>query len=549
MQAVTFQEPGEVQVDDRPEPELLGPTTRSCASRPPASAAPTSTSTTAACRSSPGFTLGHEFVGTVLAAGDEVTQVGEGDRVLGCYCTACGNCFFCRRGVFHKCDDGRVFGHGKTLGSLQGAQAEQVLVPHANLTLRRVPEGMSDDVALFAGDVMGTGYHAVDQTKIRPGDTVAVLGLGPVGLCAVQAARAAGASRVVAIDSVEERLEMAESFGAEAIHLTEGDPRAAVKTATEGRGVDGAIDAVGHPDALELACRITRKAGTVSAIGVYAERIEVHMGIVWIKALTLKTGHANVIGHVDRVLCNARRRRARPRPARYAPHEARGRGRGVRGLRPPRGPQDRDEAMSVERGTAALLTRRREILAQGAEPLGWKIGFNVPATQKRLGIDAPLAGFLTTDSLIEDSWNEYPVIVESEVALEIGADGRSIAALLPALEIADEPDLDLEIEQILAGNIFHRAVAFGPRVETQEPGAARILVNGEEQHTVPAEETGERLEAMIEAVAARLADAGEELRAGDLIITGIIAPPHKAEPGDTVRLELEALGGVELRFT
>ena len=206
--------------------------------------------------------------------------------------------------------------------------------------------------------------------------------------------------------------------------------------------------------------------------------------------------------------------------------------------------------MSVERGTAALLMRRREILAQGAEPLGWKIGFNVPATQERLGIDAPLAGFLTTDSLIEDgSWDEYPVIVESEVALEIGADGRSIAALFPALEIADEPDLDMEVEQILAGNIFHRAVAFGPRVETQEPGAARILVNGEEQHTVPAEETGERLEAMIEAVAARLADAGEELRAGDRIITGIIAPPHKAEPGDTVRLELESLGGVELRFS
>ena len=126
---------------------------------------------------------------------------------------------------------------------------------------------------------------------------------------------------------------------------------------------------------------------------------------------------------------------------------------------------------------------------------------------------------------------------------------RSIAALFPALEIADEPDLDMEIEQILAGNIFHRAVAFGPRVETQEPGAARIIVNGEEQHTVPADETGKRLEAMVEAVAARLADAGEELRAGDRIITGIIAPPHKAEPGDTVRLELEALGGVELRFS
>jgi 2-desacetyl-2-hydroxyethyl bacteriochlorophyllide A dehydrogenase len=177
-----------------------------------------------------------------------------------------------------------------------------VLVPHANLTLRRVPEGMSDDVALFAGDVMGTGWHAVDQAGIRPGDSAAVLGLGPVGLCAVQAAKAAGAAKVIAIDTVADRLALAESFGAQAVHLTDDDPRAAVKAATDGRGVDAAVDAVGHPDALELACRVTRKAGTVTAIGVYAERVQVHMGIVWIKALTLKTGHANVIGHVDRVL-------------------------------------------------------------------------------------------------------------------------------------------------------------------------------------------------------------------------------------------------------
>ena len=302
MQAVTFQAPGEVRVEDRPEPGLEA-----------RDDAIVRVEATGVCGSDlhlyhgriaiePGFTLGHEFVGTVLAAGDGVSEVAPGDRVLGCYCSACGNCFFCRRGDFHQCDDGRVFGHGKTLGSLQGAQAEQVLVPHANLTLRRVPAGMSDDVALFAGDVMGTGWHAVDQAGIRPGDSVAVLGLGPVGLCAVQAARAAGAARVVAIDSVADRLELARSFGAQPVHLTDEDPRSAVRAATDGRGVDAAIDAVGHPDALELACRVTRKAGTVSATGVYAERMELHMGIVWIKGLTLRTGQANVIGHVDRVL-------------------------------------------------------------------------------------------------------------------------------------------------------------------------------------------------------------------------------------------------------
>ncbi len=201
--------------------------------------------------------------------------------------------------------------------------------------------------------------------------------------------------------------------------------------------------------------------------------------------------------------------------------------------------------MSVETGTEAMLTRRREILAQGAEPIGWKVGFNVPEIQRKLGIDAPLAGFLTTDSLIEGEWDEYPVIVESEVAVEIGDDGRSIVALLPALEIADPPELDLEIEQILAGNIFHRAVAFGPRVEATEPGPGRILVNGEEQHAVKPE----GLEQMVAAVAARLEAAGEELRPGDRIITGVLAPPHKASEGDTVRLELESVGSVELRFS
>ena len=201
--------------------------------------------------------------------------------------------------------------------------------------------------------------------------------------------------------------------------------------------------------------------------------------------------------------------------------------------------------MSIETGTEALLMRRREILAQGAEPIGWKVGFNVPEIQRKLGLDAPLAGFLTSDTLVQDSWSDYPVLVESEVGVEIGDDGRSVAALMPALELTDPPQLDLELEQILAGNIFHRAVAFGPRVEAGDAGSGRILVNGEEQHAVSAGP----LEDMIDAVAARLEAAGEELRPGDRIITGVLAPPHEAQPGDTVRLELDDVGGVELRFS
>jgi 2-keto-4-pentenoate hydratase len=196
--------------------------------------------------------------------------------------------------------------------------------------------------------------------------------------------------------------------------------------------------------------------------------------------------------------------------------------------------------------------RRRERLAQGAEPIGWKIGFNVSAAQEKLGIDGPVVGFLSTDGLHEDgaevSLDGGPVVIESEVAVEIGPDGRSIAALLPALEVADQPDLDQDVETILAGNIFHRAVAFGPRVETPTPGGGRILVNGEVEHSMAPAETGAHLEQMVEVVRRRLAAVDEDLLPGQRIITGILAPPHLAQPGDLVRLELDELGGVELRF-
>src|SRR5437879_6597656 len=201
MRAVTFRAPGEVLVADVPEPEIVS--SRDAIVRIEASGV---------CGSDlhiyhgrvkiePGFTIGHEYVGTVLETGAEVSTVSAGDRVLGCFQSACGRCFFCRRGWFHKCDHSRTFGHGATLGSLPGTQAERALVPNADLVLREVPAGMSDAVALFAGDVMGTGYHAVVESGLRPGDSVAVLGLGPVGLCAVQAARAVGAARGTGVDS------------------------------------------------------------------------------------------------------------------------------------------------------------------------------------------------------------------------------------------------------------------------------------------------------------------------------------------------------------
>jgi len=302
MRAVTFQAPNEVAVEDVPEPELGRPDD-----------AIVQIDASGICGSDlhiyhgrvpvePGFTIGHEFVGTVLAAGPEFERATVGERVLGCFHTACATCAPCIRGDYHRCAHGRTFGHGSKLGDLQGAQAERLLVPRANLTLRRVPEGMSDEVALFAGDVLGTGYHAVTHAGLRSGDTAAVLGLGPVGLCAIQAARAAGATQVFAIDTVSERLDMARRFGATPIHLTDEDPKRAIRAATDGAGVDVVVDAVGDPAPLALAISLVRDAGTVSGIGAYAGKGEVPLGLAWLKGVTLRLGLANVIAHVDRVL-------------------------------------------------------------------------------------------------------------------------------------------------------------------------------------------------------------------------------------------------------
>jgi 2-desacetyl-2-hydroxyethyl bacteriochlorophyllide A dehydrogenase len=302
MRAVTFQGPNEVRVEEKADPQIGG-----------ADEALIRVEASGICGSDlhiyhgrvpveQGFTIGHEYVGTVLAAGDDVERVAVGDRVLGCFHTACGTCVACLRGDYHRCEKQRTFGHGSHLGDLQGAQAELLLVPRANLTLRRVPEGMSDEAALFAGDVMGTGYHSIAHAGMRSGDTAAVLGLGPVGLCAVQSALAAGAVAVFAVDSVPERLEMAASFGAIPLHLTEEDPKKAVRAATAGRGVDVVVDAVGDPAPLAMAVSLCRDAGVVSGIGAYAGKGEVPLGLAWLKGLQLRLGLANVISHVDRVL-------------------------------------------------------------------------------------------------------------------------------------------------------------------------------------------------------------------------------------------------------
>ena len=251
-----------------------------------------------------GFVLGHEYLGTIEAKGDGVTEFEEGERAVGSFFVACGKCWFCRRGVYMKCMMIRVFGMGYVMGDLPGAQSQYVRVPEADLTLRKLPEnGFEDEEMLFIGDILTTGYDAVRKTDMRPGDVVAVVGCGPVGLCTVMAARALGAGKVVAVDMVPERLKLAETLGAITVNPKETDADDVVLELTNWRGADVVVDAVGHESALAACFPLVRMGGTISLPGMYME-VEAPMpiGDMWLKNLTVTAGVANIQGHMDEVI-------------------------------------------------------------------------------------------------------------------------------------------------------------------------------------------------------------------------------------------------------
>jgi threonine dehydrogenase-like Zn-dependent dehydrogenase len=252
-----------------------------------------------------GFVLGHEYMGTIEAKGDNVTWFEEGERVVGSFFVACGSCWFCRRGAYMKCAAIRVFGMGMAMGDLQGAQAEYVRVPQADLTLRKVPgDGeLADEDVLFVGDILTTGYDAVRKAGIQPGDLVAVVGCGPVGLCTIMSALALGAGKVVAIDMVPDRRKLAESLGAIAIDPKETDPEDVVRDLTEWRGADVVVDAVGHESALAATFPLVRMGGTISLPGMYVEdQASVPIGEMWLKNITIVAGVANIQAHMDELL-------------------------------------------------------------------------------------------------------------------------------------------------------------------------------------------------------------------------------------------------------
>lgn len=340
MRAVVWHGKSDVRVERVPDPQILNPRD-----------AIVKVSSTAICGSDlhlydgfvptmrSGDVLGHEFMGEVVELGPQVAGLKLGDRVVVPFPIACGSCYFCERELTSLCDNSNpnaglaekfwgqspsgIFGYSHVVGGYPGGQAEYVRVPFADVGPMKVPESLDDDQLLFLTDIYPTGYQAAEACEIEPGDTVAVWGCGPVGLFAIASARLLGAERVIALDDVPERTEMARAQGAEVVHPGQvGNSLEVVgrlREMTGGRGPDACIDAVGmeahgvglegwydrlkqsvrleteRPTALRQAIMACRKGGIVSVPGVYAGVADkIPLGAFMNKALTLKTGQTHV---------------------------------------------------------------------------------------------------------------------------------------------------------------------------------------------------------------------------------------------------------------
>ena len=236
-----------------------------------------------------GRILGHEAVGTVEAVGSGVKTVKVGDRVLVSCITSCGTCRYCREGRSGQClgGGGWILGH-----KIDGTQAEYVRVPFADLSTYPVPDGVTDEELLMLADILPTGYEVgVLNGGVQPGDVVAVVGSGPIGLSAITGARLFSPSHVVAVDLADSRLEAAKQFGADVtVNNGRQDPLSVVHSLTDGLGADVTIEAVGVPATFELAVALSRPGGRIANIGVHGEPATLHLEEQWIRNVTITTG-------------------------------------------------------------------------------------------------------------------------------------------------------------------------------------------------------------------------------------------------------------------
>jgi alcohol dehydrogenase len=235
----------------------------------------------------PGRVLGHEAVGTVMETGPGVRTVKQGDRVLLSCISACGRCRFCREGRYGLCigGGGWIFGH-----LINGVQAELARVPFADTSTHQVPEELTDEQVLYLADILPTGYEVgVLNGRVQPGDTVAIVGAGPVGLAAILGARLYSPAAIVAIDPTASRRDWAETFGAN-VATTPEEARAEIDRLTGGLGADVAVEAVGIPQAFEQCTELVRPGGRVANVGVHGKPATLHLESLWIKGVTITTG-------------------------------------------------------------------------------------------------------------------------------------------------------------------------------------------------------------------------------------------------------------------
>jgi alcohol dehydrogenase len=237
----------------------------------------------------PGTILGHEAVGTVVETGAGVGTLAVGDRVLVSCITSCGRCRFCKEARYGLCTGGGgwIFGH-----LIDGLQAEYARVPFADTSVYKIPDGLADEQVLFLADILPTAYEVgVLNGRVQPGDTVAIVGAGPIGLAAVLTARLFTPAHVVAIDLDESRLERARELGADVtVESGTEDPVEVVQRLTDGLGADVAIEAVGIPQTFELCTELVRPGGRVANVGVHGHPATLHLEKLWIRDVTIMTG-------------------------------------------------------------------------------------------------------------------------------------------------------------------------------------------------------------------------------------------------------------------
>lgn len=237
--------------------------------------------------------LGHEFVGEIVDVGSDIKNLKKGDRVSANCETFCGQCYFCKRGFINNC----LYGGWEIGCTIDGCQAEYVRVPFADTGLTKLPDNISYENALFVGDILSSGYWGAELCEIQKGDTVAVIGAGPVGLCSMISAKLLGAEKIIAIDVNDTRLEIAknQNLADVVINPLNSDVEKEVKDLTEGRGADSVIEAAGGKDTFQTAWKIARANAIVALVAMYEENQTLPLPDMYGKNLTFKTGGVDAV--------------------------------------------------------------------------------------------------------------------------------------------------------------------------------------------------------------------------------------------------------------